>query len=106
MNSELDELDQLLIWWESFVPTLVTELQHYYDYLNDLDGRARFELLLDSVTDQNVKMHLISRLKAADDVFFHLTEICLEGVPKERIHHPDREWFRYRKPKHVGDDWA
>lgn len=105
MNSKPDELNQLLGWWESFVPSLESNLQHYHDYLNDLDSRGRFEQILDGVNDHDTKQQAIARLKALDDLFIRLTESCVEGVPKWRIHQPDREWFRYRKPKHVGADW-
>lgn len=100
------EIEDSLRWWEIFVGSLATEMQHYDDYLNDLCSRKKLAQQITEMPDHFDREAAIRRLKAADEVFIRHTLPFNDGLlMRSSANNPDLEWFFYRIPLVIGKDF-
>ncbi len=100
------EIENSLRWWETFVVSLATELQHYDDYLNDLCSRQKLAQRITEMRDLPDREAAIRRLKAADEIFIRHSLPFNDGlIMASSANNPDLEWFFYRLPLVTGKDF-
>ena len=77
---DITELEEMTGRWVEWAKSIAEEIQHYDDYLNDLDIRSNLGTKVNGLKEGEAKQRIVRQLRMGDEFFLNATNSYPVGL--------------------------